>query len=164
MKSRFGNLSIVWRDQSLPHNRPLARRSPNELAAASSDRRLVHPGGLARTALAIDMSAGGKEPDTAPVDVRLFGPRFQLSVDGRKLGIAHGLRNEHTAAQLRRLADRIDAGTVNLARVQYFQSADLQEWVTSGLYIEFEEFTGEGDITEKSPAAERKPIIERPSE
>jgi hypothetical protein len=102
------------------------------------------------------------KPDTAPVDIRLFGPRFSIGYDPSKFGIARGLRNAETAAQLRRLADRLDAGTVNLARAQYFQSADLKEWTTSGLYIEFEEFTGEADITEKSPAAPRKPIIELP--
>lgn len=105
----------------------------------------------------------GEKPDTAPVDVRLFGPRFQLGVDGRKFGLALGLRNEHTAAQLRRIADRIDAGHINLARVQYFQSAELQDWTTSGLYLEFEEFVGEGDVTEKTADPARKPIIERPT-
>lgn len=101
-------------------------------------------------------------PDTDNIDLRKFGPVFDIGVPPNKFGVALGLRNAETAAQLRRIADRIDAGLINLSKVQYFQNSELQDWTTAGFYMEFEEFTDEAQVTEKSAPAPRKPIIELP--
>lgn len=70
------------------------------------------------------------------IDVRKFGRDFG-PVDGKKVRL--GLDPEAVVSELRAFCDRIEAGRVNVEKVQYMQEAEGSEWHTQALYIEFEE-------------------------
>lgn len=63
--------------------------------------------------------------------------KFAMKRGRYRIGVFE--RSTVVAAELRRIADRMEAGEINIQKVQTGQQAADHEWVSCCLYIEFDE-------------------------